>query len=76
MYFLQPFNHVLANIKHYFFALGLGYSVMQAFEPTIVIEHEAIIGAFKCLYWLIKNEIAHHTSYAKLLSLAQLLGCD
>ncbi|KAF3855721.1 hypothetical protein F7725_016444 [Dissostichus mawsoni] len=58
------------------FALGLGYSVMQAFEPTVIMEHEAVIGGFKCLYWLVKNEIAHHTNYPKLLSLAQLLGCD
>lgn len=49
---------------------------MQAFEPTIIIKHEAIIGAFKCLYWLVKNEIAHHINYPKQLSLAQLLGCD
>lgn len=61
---------------NYVFALGLGYSVMQAFEPTVIIEHEAIIGGLKCLYWLVKNEIAHHTNYPKLLSLAQLLGCD
>ncbi|XP_034075010.1 E3 SUMO-protein ligase KIAA1586-like [Gymnodraco acuticeps] len=40
------------------------------------MEHEAVIGGFKCLYWLVKNEIAHHTNYPKLLSLAQLLGCD
>ncbi|KAI2661119.1 Rho guanine nucleotide exchange factor 5 [Labeo rohita] len=39
-----------------------GNSVMNAFDP--------------CLYWLVKNEIAHHTNYGKLLSLAQLLGCD
>ncbi|KAI4818899.1 hypothetical protein KUCAC02_004190 [Chaenocephalus aceratus] len=47
-----------------------GYSVMQAFE------HEAVIGGFKCLSWLVKNKMAHHTNYPKLLSLAQLLGCD
>ena len=49
---------------------------MNAFEPTVVVEHEAVIGGFKCLYWLIKNELAHHTNYPKLLSLAELLGCD
>ncbi|KAK5921451.1 hypothetical protein CgunFtcFv8_025156 [Champsocephalus gunnari] len=40
------------------------------------MEHEAVIGGFKCLYWLVKNEVAHHTNYPQLLSLAQLLGCD
>ncbi|XP_073672240.1 zinc finger protein 862-like [Paramisgurnus dabryanus] len=57
-------------------SLASGYSVVQAFEPNIIVEHEAIIGGFKCLYWLVKNEIAHHTNYPKLLSLAELLGCD
>ncbi len=54
----------------------IGYSVVQAFEPNIIVEHEAVTGGFKCLYWLVKNEIAHHTNYPKLLSLAELLGCD
>lgn len=49
---------------------------MDSFEPTVVVEHEAVIGGFKCLYWLTKNEIAHHTNYSKLLGLAELLGCD
>lgn len=34
---------------------------MDAFEPVIIMEHEAVIGGFKYLYWLVKNEIAHHT---------------
>ncbi|XP_046907044.1 zinc finger protein 862-like isoform X3 [Hypomesus transpacificus] len=57
-------------------SLASGVSVMDSFEPTIVLEHEAVIGGFKCLYWLVKNEKAHHTNYSKLLSLAELLGCD
>ncbi|KAJ8364069.1 hypothetical protein SKAU_G00129000 [Synaphobranchus kaupii] len=40
---------------------------MNAFEPVIFMEHETIIGGFKCLYWLVKNEISHHTNYSKLL---------
>ncbi|XP_061750016.1 uncharacterized protein LOC133549001 isoform X13 [Nerophis ophidion] len=53
-----------------------GMSLVNAFEPPVVVEHEAVIGGFKCLYWLIKNGLAHHTNYPKLLSLAELLGCD
>lgn len=49
---------------------------MNAFEPTVVVEHEAVISGFKYLYWLIKNKLARHTNYPKLLSLAELLGCD
>ncbi|KAK5878740.1 hypothetical protein CesoFtcFv8_024121 [Champsocephalus esox] len=38
--------------------------------------HEAVIGGFKCLYHLTKKEHAHHTNYADLLELAELLGCQ
>ncbi|KAL7390376.1 hypothetical protein ABVT39_020024 [Epinephelus coioides] len=55
-------------------SLASGISVMNAFEPTV--EHEAVIGGFKCFYWLIKNKLARHTNCPKLLSLAELLGCD
>lgn len=54
----------------------VGLSVAAAFEPVINMEHEVIIGGFKCLYWLLKHEIAHHTNYGALLDLAKLLGCD
>ena len=42
---------------HYFHVVGL--SIAAAFEPVINMEHEAIIGGFKCLYWLLKHAIAH-----------------
>ena len=51
-----------------------GLSVAAAFAPVINLEHEAIIGGFKCLYWLLKHGIAHHTKYGALLDLAKLLG--
>lgn len=41
-------------------------SVMDSFEHTAILLHEAIIGRFMCLYWLIENEVAHHTNYLKL----------
>ncbi|KAK1877284.1 UDP-glucose 4-epimerase [Dissostichus eleginoides] len=47
----------------------------QSGLTSVVLEHEAVVGAFKCLYWLIKHEIAHHTNYPALLELANLLGC-
>ena len=37
----------------------VGLSIAAAFEPVINMEHEAIIGGFKCLYWLLKHAIAH-----------------
>ncbi|MEQ2264271.1 hypothetical protein XENORESO_017046, partial [Xenotaenia resolanae] len=47
------------------------YSVVHAFEPNIIVT-----GGFEFLDWLVKNKTAHHTNYSKLLSLAELLGCD
>ncbi|KAI4795520.1 hypothetical protein KUCAC02_031358 [Chaenocephalus aceratus] len=57
-------------------ALIQGSSVLVAFDPVITLEHEAVIGGFKCLYHLTKKEHAHHTNYADLLELAELLGCQ
>ena len=51
-----------------------GNTVLASFEPTVVLEHEAVVGAFKCLYWLIKHEIAHHTNHPALLQLANYLA--
>ena len=55
---------------------AVGLSIAAAFEPVINMEHEAIIGDFKCLYWLLKHEITHHAHYGALLDFAKLLGCD
>ncbi|KAI4799887.1 hypothetical protein KUCAC02_016426 [Chaenocephalus aceratus] len=54
------------------------YSVMQAFEPTVIMEHEAVIGGFKCLYWLLKvdqrNNYQSHRIVDEMLEiLAQIL---
>lgn len=32
-----------------------GLSMADAFEPVMNIEHEATLGGFKCLYWLLKH---------------------
>ena len=42
---------------HYFHVVSL--SIAAAFKPVINMEHEAIIGGFKCLYWLLKHITAH-----------------
>ena len=46
---------------HCFHVVGL--SIAAAFEPVINMEHEAIIGGFKCLYWLLKHVIAHQLTF-------------
>ncbi|KAL1251696.1 hypothetical protein QQF64_019492 [Cirrhinus molitorella] len=66
-------HHKIACQRHS--SLTAGNTVLSSFEPTVVLEHEVVVGAFKCLYWLIKHEIAHHTNYSALLQLANLLGC-
>ncbi|KAL3064913.1 hypothetical protein OYC64_001027 [Pagothenia borchgrevinki] len=55
--------------------LTTGNTVLVSFEPTVVLEHEAVVGALNRLYWLIKHEITHHTNYPASLELANLLGC-
>lgn len=46
-----------------------GNTLLASFGPTVVLEPEAVVGALKCLYWLIKHEIAHHANYPELLHL-------
>ena len=41
----------------------VGFSITAALEPVNNMEHEAIIGGFKCLYWLLKHEIAHRLTF-------------
>ena len=41
----------------------VGVSITAAFEPVINMEHEAIIGGFKWLYWLLKQVIAHQLTF-------------
>jgi hypothetical protein len=35
----------------------------------------SVISALKCLYWLVKEEVAHHTKFGSLLELAKSIGC-
>ena len=53
--------------------LGLGRTVA---EEIAGIERKAMIGKFKCLYWLCKEEVAHTTKFESLLSLASNLGVE
>ncbi|KAI4821076.1 hypothetical protein KUCAC02_029027 [Chaenocephalus aceratus] len=65
------------SVKHQV-SLASGYSVMQAFETTVIMEHEAVIGGFKCLYWLLKvdqrNNYQSHRIVDEMLEiLAQIV---
>ncbi|XP_076103623.1 zinc finger protein 862-like [Mytilus galloprovincialis] len=55
---------------------GKGQSIQSAVEHHTSLEKTALIGAFKIMYWLAKEEIPHTTHFASLLDLAKNLGCD
>ena len=38
------------------------------------LQRQAVLGAFKCMYWLAKEETAHHTKFISLLQLAKSLN--
>ena len=44
-------------------------------EEQVSLQRQAVCGAFKCLYWLAKEETAHHTKFRSLLELGKSLGC-
>ena len=49
-------------------------SIAQAFAVLESAERKAMIGAFKCMYWLCKQEIPHTTNFTSLLQLGKNLG--
>ena len=50
--------------------------IVAAFDQQVSLQRQAVIGALKIVYWLVKEETAHHTKYESLLQLAVLLGCS
>ena len=49
---------------------------MQAFFARVSVQREALTGALRIVYWLMKEEIAHTTKFKSLMDLATELGCD
>lgn len=49
-------------------------NIAQAFTVVESAERRAMIGAFKCMYWLCKQEIPHTTNFTSLLQLGKNLG--
>ena len=50
--------------------------IVAAFSQQVNLQRLAVVGALKIIYWLVKEEIAHHTKYESLLQLAVSLNCD
>ena len=45
-------------------------------DSQVSLKNKAIIGALKCVYWLAKEETAHHTKFNSLINLGKSLGCS
>ena len=45
-------------------------------EDRVSLQRQAVCGVLKCLYWLAKQETAHHTKFSSLLELRKSLGCS
>lgn len=45
-------------------------------DKQVSLQRQAVIGAMKCLYWLAKEETAHHTKFKSLINLGKSLGCS
>ena len=50
--------------------------IRAAMEQQVALKRQAVMGALKCLYWLAKEETAHHTKFSSLLELGKSLGCS
>ena len=50
--------------------------IIQAFSSRVVSNRKALIGAFKMMYWLAKEEVPHTTKFSSLMDLAVQLGSD
>lgn len=55
---------------------GKGQGIQDSLTQHCTLERTALIGAFRCLYWLANEEIPHTTHFKSLLELAKTLGCD
>ena len=49
--------------------------IQASLQEQVTTRRMAVISALKCLYWLIKQEIAHHTTFSSLLQLAKSVDC-
>ena len=50
--------------------------IRAALEDQVTLQRQAVKGALKCMYWLAKEEVAHHTKFNSLLELGKFLGCS
>ena len=46
--------------------------IQSALQEQVSMQRMGVISTLKCLYWLVKEEVAHHTKFGSLLKLAKL----
>ena len=50
-------------------------SAQVGLHSQVSLKNKAIIGALKCVYWLAKEETAHHTKFNSLINIGKSFGC-
>ena len=50
--------------------------IAASIEQQVSLQRQAVRGAFRYMYWLVKEELAHHTKFTSLLGLVKSLGCS
>ena len=49
--------------------------IQAALQEQVSMQRQGVISALKCIYWLVKEEIAYHTKFGSLLELVKSIGC-
>ena len=50
--------------------------IQSALQEQVSMQRMGVDSALKCLYLLVKEEVAQHTKYGSLLALTKSIGCQ
>ena len=50
--------------------------IQSALQEQVSTQRMGVVSALKCLYLLVKEEVAQHTKYGSLLALTKSIGCQ
>ena len=48
--------------------------IAASMEQQVSLQRQAVRGAFRCMYWLVKEELAHHTKFTLLAGASKIIG--
>lgn len=72
----QAGNHIVAvGLEGQREAAKKSGGIEGAMAKVITVQETAFMGAMRCMYWLVKQDVAYTTKYKSLLSLVKDLGC-